>query len=1607
MKPRIISSNLRALGTSLAALLASHSGVTAATIYKNDNVTPLNVTTSWAGDIVPGVNDIAAWDATVTSANSTVLGADLAWNGISISNPAGLVTIGAGNTLTLGRAGIDMSFASQGLTISSNLATAAGNQTWNVATGQTLTLQTGTFTRAAAATVVIDRMVNTGAVAASNIVNTNAIAGPWMTVKNTGAAANGSANGNTFATSGATIEAYTAATNSATYGYATSTTANYDVPFTGNATFGSTRDANTVRHLGGASIINTNSTQTWGFNGLMNAGTGTLTLGDTALQLMNIKAGVGTGTELVLHAANANITILEPIINNGANASSVTVNGPGTVTLGGGIASTYTGSTTINSGILSTNQNLGAANTSAVVNSGATLALTGGTNTNVVTGGGTVTTTGVTISSDWHNFAGTFTHNNTTASTVFNSATAPNASNTTSKFAAYSIASVQGSAQGMIAGYNTGSAAGTYTLEMGSLTGVANSLFRGGNTALGIATLRIGNLNTNTTFAGAFNDGTTTKIAIDKVGTGTLTLSGTSPYTSGTTVSAGTLLLTGALSSAANTVTVSGGATLAGTGTVAGSVSVSSGGILVNGNGGTNALTLGGLSFAGAATISANFNGTTPSLAVTNALSTTPANGQVTLNIASIVPLPNGTHNIVSYGSFGGAASNFTANVTSGLNSRQSASLILNGNNVALQVFGDTPKWTGAQSGGWTTNVVPSPKNWKLATGGAPTDFIAGDNVLFDDTATGTTAIDISDDNIDAGAIEFNNSTKNYTLSSGNFFSILTGSLTKNGTASLTIENANLYPSGTTFNGGTLNLNNDQAIGSGSFTVGTGSAKTLDNTSGIAGNLFSNNVQFWNDDFTFAGSNDLNLGTGAVTVGGSGTDRTITISAGTLSAGELKAAAHGLVKQGAGTLALASAGAGATASTISGTLNIAAGTLQINRTGFTGASSGDFTATGITGTGTVTNGAGDDRWLFLNTAATSTFTGTLANGGTGGLGFDKQGVGSITLAGTNSYTGQTTVDGGTLNLSVANSGAGSNAVVNSGTLVLGHPSALGTPANPAIPNTIRLAGNAVSTLDLAHDGGGPVYGFVFGTTTNAVVFSNRATPGAGINHTLTTVGANGVGGGTITFVSGVNVTSGTGRITFNEFGLAAGSVQTTVLNPTTANVTVGNVAKVGSTALNQTFELGGTSADNGVTGVISNGDGAALVTVTKSNSSTWTISNTNTYTGNTQIGTLNGAGVLRAAASGALGGGTILFDGSGGNPGPTSRLELINNITLANNVTLSQRNNTTAAILSVSGNNILSGAIDLNTGGTSGNIQSDAGLLTLSGNIATTTAVVRNLHLGGAGNGLASGVISNGTGTVSVTKEGAGTWTLSGTNAYTGSTTVSDGTLGISQAVLADAATVNVAATAVLNLTHGATDTVDRFFIGGVEQAAGTWGSLASSATNKTARITGTGILLATNGASGYGSWASSFGLDPLTDGAPGFDKDLDGFNNATEYVLGGSPISGSNNPKIYSLIADSSADGDALSEQIMTIAVPVGTPVFSAGAPTSTATFETFGITVRGSTDLASFPVTITPVTPIVTGLPAAPVQGGISYEYRSFSLGGSNTLPGKGFLQVTVSHP
>ena len=83
-----------------------------------------------------------------------------------------------------------------------------------------------------------------------------------------------------------------------------------------------------------------------------------------------------------------------------------------------------------------------------------------------------------------------------------------------------------------------------------------------------------------------------------------------------------------------------------------------------------------------------------------------------------------------------------------------------------------------------------------------------------------------------------------------------------------------------------------------------------------------------------------------------------------------------------------------------------------------------------------------------------------------------------------------------------------------------------------------------------------------------------------------------------------------------------------------------------------------------------------------------------------------------------------------------------------------------------------------------------------------------------------------------------------------------------------------------------------------------------------------------------------------------------------------------------------------------MTIAVR-GNPTFGAG-PAPSATADGYTYTVKGSLNLGSFTSPVSVVTPVAPAAPNDTPPAG--YVWRTFSLDGSNNLPAKGFLQVTV---
>jgi hypothetical protein len=113
-------------------------------VYKADGAGALNVVSAWLAGVPAAAGDVAVWDGNVLGAYSSTLGAATSWQGIRIGdansgNPGGAVTIAAdGNALTLGSAGVDLSLATQNLTIAAPVTLGAA-QTWNVGAGRTVT----------------------------------------------------------------------------------------------------------------------------------------------------------------------------------------------------------------------------------------------------------------------------------------------------------------------------------------------------------------------------------------------------------------------------------------------------------------------------------------------------------------------------------------------------------------------------------------------------------------------------------------------------------------------------------------------------------------------------------------------------------------------------------------------------------------------------------------------------------------------------------------------------------------------------------------------------------------------------------------------------------------------------------------------------------------------------------------------------------------------------------------------------------------------------------------------------------------------------------------------------------------------------------------------------------------------------------------------------------------------------------------------------------------------------------------------------------------------------------------------------------------------------
>ncbi len=226
----------------------------------------------------------------------------------------------------------------------------------------------------------------------------------------------------------------------------------------------------------------------------------------------------------------------------------------------------------------------------------------------------------------------------------------------------------------------------------------------------------------------------------------------------------------------------------------------------------------------------------------------------------------------------------------------------------------------------------------------------------------------------------------------------------------------------------------------------------------------------------------------------------------------------------------------------------------------------------------------------------------------------------------------------------------------------------------------------------------------------------------------------------------------------------------------------------------RTINVGDGSADvdAALSGVLS---GTGVSKLNKSGAGVLLLSNANTFAGGVSIAdSQTTQNPLRISNAAALGTGTLTIGGGGNND--KSRLEVIGGITITNTIAgMASRATTAPNFINLGGNNTITSSISSGAGGAQATFQSDAGTLTLSGAINA-----RQVNLTGAGNG----VFSNNTfnlGTNNVTKSGTGTWVLKGTAAYSGTTTVSEGSLVAQKTTQLALGTGNVAISGGANLT--------------------------------------------------------------------------------------------------------------------------------------------------------------------------------------------------------------
>jgi fibronectin-binding autotransporter adhesin len=900
--------------------------------------------------------------------------------------------------------------------------------------------------------------------------------------------------------------------------------------------------------------------------------------------------------------------------------------------------------------------------------------------------------------------------------------------------------------------------------------------------------------------------------------------------------------------------------------------------------------------------------------------------------------------------------------------------------------------WASAQSSRGFGNPLTIGGNIQLGAGAIPTiGNIVGVG------AAGSTF---------SGTVDLTGGNRTITTIGGNILSgvISNGSLTvgAGSTGTLTISGINSHAN-TTVSGGTLIVTKAAAL------PGFDTASRVSVASGTTLRVVAGGVGEWS-------AAEIDSLLGATTAAfSSGSTLGIEVATGnTFSyANDIGAtqAAKGFVKSGAGTLSLDGS------NTYTGATTLSAGTLNVNTTTALGTAASTINLNG----GTIDNTSGSAKTLANNQAiilggnfAYSTDTGTATNNlhlGNGAVSIGGNRVITLNGTGTLTFGGLLTNTGNSVRTLTVNNGTGTSpaSVVNFGGYAL-----TGSGSTAARVNVIDGSGN-VNITGAVTDGISPLSGVTFSgtgvlTLSSANTYTGQTTITAGtvklgnaaalgnaspqsysitttINIATATVPANTpivvgmqvTGAGIRAGTRVTAYTAATGAVTLNMTAAATGTVSADFVTTTALSAGGVGILDLSGQTIGEVFSNndGVFINSNTVTPAaittemvqmsFPKFDGPGNITVNNIRQGTSTNARRTTKSG---AGTLTLGGTLGNNRYGlTVDAGTVLLDKPDGVEAVGRHSLIMNGGTVRLLASNQIHNNTDVGATPAASNSlhqINAGTFDLNgfsegLGGMGTSTGVEAG-----GTISNSTGTLSTLTLLGLTNvdpllttATFPGPIS---GNIALVKQGANTQILTGALSYTGSTTVSAGTLSISSASLADASAVTIATGAVLNLNYTDTDTVGSLSVGGGAPLAN--GSYDALSPETAGFITGNGKLFVNAVSSPYDNWVALY-QPGFTINLPAEDQDGDGLTNRQEFAFGLNPTSGSSVNPITTGVAPatgnfsytrnansgltykvwSSPDLATWTERTGAVQTPVGTP-------------DSFGTQTVDVTNLGATPV-------------------------------------------------